>query len=175
MPDFNASHFELFGLPATYRLDPARLDSAYREWQNQVHPDRFAVGSDMEKRLSMQWATRVNEAYQTLRAPLSRADYLLSLRGVDALAATNTHMPAAFLMRQMEWREAIAEARQAHDAAGLDDIQADIRRETRVIEQRLAECLDDKPDPEHAAVAVRELKFMHKLADEVLEAHEALA
>jgi molecular chaperone HscB len=84
-------------------------------------------------------------------------------------------MPAAFLMRQMEWREAIAEARQAHDAAGLDDILSDIRRETRKIEQRLAEWLDDSPDPEHAAVAVRELKFMHKLADEVLEALEAIA
>lgn len=175
MPDFNDTHFALFGLPENYRIDQARLDAAWREWHGQVHPDRHAVGGDAEKRLSMQWATRVNEAYQALRDPLGRAAYLLTLRGIDALAPANTHMPASFLMRQIEWREAIAEATQAKDDVALDGILSDIRHESRDIEQRLAGWLDDDGDNERAAQAVRELKFMQKLTEEVFEAHEALA
>ena len=60
--DFNADHFTLFGLPRSYRLDPLALDKRYREIQSEVHPDRFAQAGDSERRLSLQWATRVNEA-----------------------------------------------------------------------------------------------------------------
>jgi molecular chaperone HscB len=65
--DFNADHFSLFELPASFRLDAALLDRRYLEMQSRVHPDRFASAGDAERRLSLQWATRVNEAYQTLK------------------------------------------------------------------------------------------------------------
>ena len=91
--DFNADHFILFGLPRSYRLDPLVLDKRYREIQSEVHPDRFAQAGDSERRLSLQWATRVNEAYQTLRKPLPRAQYLLSLSGHDVDGHSNTAMP----------------------------------------------------------------------------------
>jgi molecular chaperone HscB len=90
--------FGLFGLAPVFRLDEAALESAYREVQTQVHPDRYAHLSDTEKRVSMQWATRVNEAYRTLRTPLLRACYLLQLNGVDPGLETNTAMLPAFLM-----------------------------------------------------------------------------
>src|SRR5574340_36828 len=109
--DFTRNHFELFGLPQTYALERDRLDSAYRELQNAVHPDRFAAQPEAEQRVAMQWATQVNEAYQTLRHPVNRGVYLLKLQGIDALDAGNTKMAPAFLMQQMEWREAIEEAR----------------------------------------------------------------
>ena len=81
-----------------------------------MHPDRFASAGDAERRASMQWTTRVNEAYRTLRSPVQRARYLLELEGVDVAFETNTAMPPDFLMRQMELREALEAAGDARDA-----------------------------------------------------------
>ena len=58
----------------------------------------------------MQWAVRVNEAYQRLKDPLKRAAYLCELDGAPIDAENNTAMPADFLMQQMEWREALDDA-----------------------------------------------------------------
>ena len=77
------NHFELFHLPQQFAVDLKALDQAYRDVQNQVHPDKFARSPDAEKRVAMQWATRANEAYQTLKSPLRRATYLCELHGVD--------------------------------------------------------------------------------------------
>jgi DnaJ-domain-containing protein 1 len=76
-----------------------------------VHPDKFVNATDAEKRVAMQWATRANEAYQTLKSPQKRAHYLCELNGVDLQTESNTAMPMAFLMQQMEWREALGDAR----------------------------------------------------------------
>src|SRR5690606_15056315 len=77
--DFSRSHFDLFAQPEMFTIDRAALDARYRELQAQYHPDRYASGSDAEKRLALQVATHINEAYQTLKSPLSRARYLLQL------------------------------------------------------------------------------------------------
>ena len=95
------SHFELLGLPPTYALDSARLESRYRDLQGQVHPDRFAAATEADRRVALQWAARANEAYRTLRDPVDRARYLLGLKGFDTGEETNTAMPADFLMQQM--------------------------------------------------------------------------
>lgn len=172
--DFQADHFELFNLQPAFRLDVSELEHAYRKLQNEVHPDRFASASDAEKRLSMQWATRINEAYQTLKKPLSRATYLLHLRGREVFSEQHTSFPPAFLMQQMEWREAIAGARQGRNAADLDRIRSELRTEAKQLEGRLAAELDDAKDDEAAAVIARELKFMLKLIEEVGDAQEEL-
>ncbi|MFX8879608.1 Fe-S protein assembly co-chaperone HscB, partial [Acinetobacter baumannii] len=85
----------MFGLIPAFALDMAALDTAYRQVQSRVHPDKFANSSDTEKRVAMQWATRANEAYQTLKNPLKRASYLCELNGVDLQTESNTSMPAA--------------------------------------------------------------------------------
>ena len=95
-------HFSLFGLPTAYALDAVALERAYREIQARIHPDRFVNSGEAEKRASMQWTTRVNEAYRTLKDPVLRAKYLLEQAGEDVGFETNTAMPPAFLMRQME-------------------------------------------------------------------------
>jgi molecular chaperone HscB len=172
--DFHATHFQLFGLPESYRLDLTSLEAAYRSLQNEVHPDRFAASGDAEKRLSMQWAAKVNEAYQTLKKPLGRAAYLLQLRGHEVFSAKHTAFPPAFLMQQMEWRESIAAARQVGDAAALDSLWRELRKGAAAVEERLAAELDDLKDDEAAANSARELKFMLKLIDEVGDAQEAL-
>ncbi|MFP5409848.1 MAG: Fe-S protein assembly co-chaperone HscB [Gammaproteobacteria bacterium] len=172
--DFTQTHFELFGLPQAYALDRDKLDAAYRDMQNTVHPDRFAAQPDAEQRVAMQWATQVNEAYQTLKHPVSRGVYLLKLQGIDALDASNTKMAPAFLMQQMEWREAIDEARAAKNADALDALTDALRAAHRRIESQLAELIDVAKDYEGAREAVRQLRFMDKLIAEVGDVYEEL-
>jgi molecular chaperone HscB len=109
--DFSKNHFELFGLPVDYRVDAAQLADRYRALQRALHPDRYVVAGDREKRLSMQASIRVNEAFQTLKDPLERARYLLSLYTDDSGGENETSHDMAFLMEQMELREALAEVK----------------------------------------------------------------
>ncbi|HQT00860.1 MAG: Fe-S protein assembly co-chaperone HscB [Hydrogenophilales bacterium 16-64-46] len=166
------SHFDLFHLPATYAIDRDKLDVAYRELQNTVHPDRFAAKTEAEQRVAMQWATQANEAYQTLKHPVNRGVYLLKLQGIDALDAMNTQMAPAFLMQQMEWREAIDDARAAKSVAALDSLTAELRAAHRRIEAELGVLLDDAKDLDAARETVRQLRFMDKLLAEVGEVYE---
>src|SRR5947207_11300326 len=103
----SGSYFELFGLQPGFALDAEALEAAYREIQSRVHPDRFAHAGDAERRASLQWTTRVNEAYRALKSPVQRASHILSLHGVDVAFETNSAMPAQLLMHQMELREAL--------------------------------------------------------------------
>jgi molecular chaperone HscB len=172
--DFDQSHFELFGIEPVYGIDVARLDRAYREIQSQVHPDRFADRPEVEQRRSMQWATRVNEAYRTLKHPLSRAQYLLQQKGIDTMHASNTAMPTEFLMEQMEWREAAAEAKEAEDAAELERLHHRLRAEADALYAGIGTNLDARHDYAAAADAVRRLMFVLKLKDDIDEALETL-
>lgn len=168
--DFNADHFSLFDLPPTFRLDLALLDRRYLEMQSKVHPDRFASAGEAEKRLSLQWATRVNEAYQTLRKPLARARYLLHLAEYDLGSENNALMPADFLVEQMEWREAVAEARAAGEHHELERLHHRLQREMRERHEEIAVLLDDRHDLEQAADRVRRLMFLEKLLADIDDA-----
>ena len=172
--DFNADHFALFGLPFAFRIDADRLDQRFREVQSQVHPDRFAHAGDAERRLSLQWATRVNEGYQVLKTPLSRAKYLLHLAGVESGIDNNLSMPPDFLMEQMEWREAVAEARQARDYDELEQILHRVKQGLNSGYERLGVLLDDRRDYPEAADCVRRLMFLEKLLAEIEDAMAAV-
>lgn len=172
--NFNQDFFALFNLPRRFALDRSALDTAYRQIQGEVHPDRFAASPEAERRLALQWATRANEAHQTLRQPLARARYLLALAGVDTAEDTNTAMPAEFLMLQMEWREAMMDARAARDADALETLIREVRADARALEAELAAALDDSGDFAAAASLVRKLRFLEKLEADLGEALEAL-
>lgn len=172
--DFSSNYFELFGLRPAYAIDAARLESAYRELQSQVHPDRFASATDAERRRSMQWATRANEAYQTLKKPLSRARYLVELNGVDAAEETDTAMPAGFLMQQIEWREDAQDARDSRDTGALDTLTGELVGEKTALLVQLESALDGQQDYRLAADIVRKLRFLEKLEEEIGDALEAI-
>ncbi|HLQ01015.1 MAG TPA: Fe-S protein assembly co-chaperone HscB [Burkholderiales bacterium] len=163
--NLNQNHFELFGLPARFAVDAVALEARYRELQREVHPDRFAAAPDAERRVSMQLATRVNEAYQTLKSPLKRAVHILQLRGVDPKFETNTAMPAGFLMEQMSWRERIEAGSEKPEA--LLQLQAGLRDESRKIYEKLHGQLDERRDDEAASQTARMLMFYEKLDDEI--------
>jgi molecular chaperone HscB len=172
--DFSQDHFRLFGLLPAFDIDPAPLEKTYREMQSQVHPDRFAHLGETERRLSMQWSTHVNEAYQTLKKPLSRACYLLQLNGVDALENSNTAMPAAFLMQQMEWREAVMDAKAGRDVRALEQLERELKDGAKVLTGSLQQQLDVEKNYPAAGESVRKLKFLEKLMAEIHDAYEAL-
>jgi molecular chaperone HscB len=111
----------------------------------------------------------VNEAYRTLKSPVQRAKYLLELRGVDVGFETNTQMPPEFLARQLELREALAEAA---GPEALDRLRAAVLEETHALEMRIGELLDARRDDAAAAVEVRKLMFLNKLAEEIELAYE---
>ena len=172
-PDFARNHFELLGLPARYAVDPARLEQGYRDLQSQVHPDRFAASTEVEKRVAMQWATRANEAYRTLRDPVDRARYLLGLKGYDTGEETNTAMPPDFLMQQMEWRESVAAARAARDARALDALRGELGESRGEMLRMLGRALEES-NYEAGCSLVRKLRFLEKLEEEIEEALEPL-
>jgi molecular chaperone HscB len=168
------NHFELFGLSPAFVLDREVLEKAYREIQSQVHPDRFAHAGDAERRASLQWTTRVNEAYRTLQDPVQRARHILELHGVDVEFETNTQMPTDFLLQQLELREELEAASAKKDASGLDAIRARLRGEKLLLEQQIAEAIDQKKDFAGSAGQVRKLMFLDRLDAEIDEAYEEI-
>ncbi|MCH9705079.1 MAG: Fe-S protein assembly co-chaperone HscB [Proteobacteria bacterium] len=103
-------YFLLFGLERTMAIELAELTQRYHRLQSEFHPDRFAGATSLQRQAALQHASRINDAYATLKKPLSRAAYLVSLYGVDVHTETDTAMPVDFLMQQLEWREALEEA-----------------------------------------------------------------
>jgi molecular chaperone HscB len=156
--------FTLFDLPRRHAIDRAELDRRWRALQSEVHPDRFTAQGAAAQRVAMQWAVRVNEAYQRLKDPLRRGAYLCELAGVPIAAESNTAMPAAFLMQQMAWREALDDAPAPAAVQALDDEVAEAER--RLLAD-LAASLDERGDVAAAAAQVRSLMFVRRFRDDI--------
>lgn len=167
----NDDDFTLFGLSPRFALDRAALDDCWRALQAQVHPDRFVAEGAAAQRIAMQWAVRVNEAYQRLKDPLKRGAYLCELRGAPIQAENNTAMPTAFLMQQMAWREALDDAAGAAAVERLDDeVAAD---QTRLLAD-LGRALDQQGDAAAAAQQVRALMFVARFRQDIARRLESL-
>jgi len=173
--DFSKNHFELFGLPESFRVDPDLLAERYRALQQRLHPDRYAAAGDAEKRLSLQASTRVNEAFQILKDPLERARYLLSLHGGDFGDRKETTQDMAFLMEQMELRETLSGVKDQHDPiAAVGEVLDRLADQSGALVGEL-EALLETPSTEDLKTArelVRKLQFVDKcrLEAENLEA-----
>ncbi|MEX8504055.1 Fe-S protein assembly co-chaperone HscB [Leptothrix ochracea] len=159
--------FDLLGVPRAFAQDRASLDARWKALQTEVHPDRFAAQGAAAQRVAMQWAVRVNEAYQRLKDPIQRATQLCLLHGVSVGADTNTAMPVAFLMQQMAWREALDEAVQARDSAELDRLAEAVAQQERQLQTTLGEVIDTRQDWSAAAAQVRAWMFVRKFAADV--------
>ncbi len=163
--------FTLFGLPQRFALDRNALDDCWRALQAQVHPDRFASDGASAQRLAMQWAVRVNEAYQRLKDPLKRGAYLCELRGVPIQADNNTAMPAAFLMQQMAWREDLDDA---NGVTAVERLDAAVATDETARLAELGHTLDERADTAAAAQQVRALMFVARFRQDIDRRLEAL-
>lgn len=176
MQSAGKNHFELFGLPLSFEVDQEMLALRYRELQRAVHPDRFANASEQEKRLSVQQAAQINEAFQVLKSSLSRARYLLELNGLP-LDDSDTRMDPLFLMEQIELRETLGEVRSKADPFdALNRVRDDIEGRERELIESLQQAFADgsREALEGARETVRKMQFMQRLLSEVDELEENL-
>ena len=171
-PSASDDYFRFFGVEQKFNLDLPVLDQAYLAIQKEVHPDRHARGSDTEQRLAMQMATLANTAFHTLKNPVQRGLYLCQLHGVDARLETNTAMPAAFLMKQMEWRENLED--QDDDLGALEALAEEVDQSKRDTLVEITQAIDVAKNYERAAELLRGLLFIDKFALELDDAISAL-
>jgi molecular chaperone HscB len=162
--NLQSNDFELFGLAPRFEQDRAAIDGRWKDLQREAHPDRFAAQGAAAQRVAMQWSVRINEAYRRLKDPLKRAAYLCELNAAPVNAEDNTAMPAAFLMQQMEWREALDDAR---DAVELDGLAGEVRSARHDALQECGRLLDVEHDYAAAVRQVRALMFIERFAGDV--------
>ncbi|CAH0538814.1 co-chaperone HscB [Vibrio marisflavi] len=168
------NHFELFGLPSQFQLDGSLLSSHFRELQKRFHPDKFASASERDRLIAVQKAAQINDAYQVLKHPISRAEYLLSEQGVDIRGEQQTLQDPMFLMEQMELREELEEICDKEDAdERLFEFEAKVskmfKQHISTVESQLDQALWVE-----AADTIRKLKFVDKLKNEIEQAEERM-
>ncbi len=168
------NHFELFGLPCDFTVDGNLLSNRFRDLQRQFHPDNFATASERDRLLAVQKAAEINDAYQTLKVPLNRAEYLLTLQDIDLRSEQQTMQDPEFLMAQMELREQLEELPSCSDPetalADFDDeVQALYQAQVALFVTQYTE-----QEWQKAADTVRRLKFVVKLQQEVERIEDTL-
>ena len=171
MISLQASDFELFGLPAAFSLDRGQLDLQWKSLQREAHPDRFASEGAAAQRIAMQWSVRINEAYNRLKDPLKRAAYLCEINGAAVNAENNTSMPPAFLMQQMEWREALDDCKALKapntKIEALEKLLDEVDTSHAAALKQIATLIDTQNNFVAAVAQVRALMFIEKFAQEV--------
>ncbi|PIE37739.1 MAG: Fe-S protein assembly co-chaperone HscB [Gammaproteobacteria bacterium] len=176
--DFTQNYFELFGLPVQFDVDLPLLAERYRDLQKVLHPDRHADKGAHEQRLAVQASSHLNRAMDTLKHPLARARYILSLHGINMDGDTDTRMDQGFLFQQMEWRESL-QALPAGDASEdairdvLDQLADEVQQERRHRLSALADLLA-RQDWQAARDKIRELQFIDKMLSEIDDKEAAL-
>lgn len=168
------NHFELFGLPIQFPLDGSLLSSQFRELQKRFHPDNFATASERDRLMAVQQAAQINDAYQALKNPISRAEYLLTVNGYELESEQQTMQDPMFLMEQMELREELEDIESASDAEDkLFDFETRISK-TFKQEQRNLEAALGEEQWSIAADLVRKLKFVAKLLQQIEQVEDRL-
>jgi molecular chaperone HscB len=168
------SYFELFGLPEQFSVDGGLLASQFRELQKRFHPDNVATGSEREKLIAVQKASEINDAYQVLKTPIARAEYILALHDVDIRGEQQTMQDSEFLMQQMLLREELEELESSSDVeTALFDFDAKVAQQYKSMLDAVAVELEQS-QWEQAASTVRKLKFIAKLKNEVARVEDKL-
>ncbi|MFY9994681.1 MAG: co-chaperone HscB [Leclercia sp.] len=166
-------YFTLFGLPAGYEIDIQALATRFQDLQRQYHPDKFASGTQAEQLAAVQQSATINQAWQTLRNPLSRAEYLLSRHGFDLSSEQHTVRDTAFLMEQLELREELDEIEQAKDDARLEGFIQRVKGMFDSRHQQMVTQLNNETW-DVAADSVRKLRFLDKLRSSAEQLEEKL-
>ena len=172
--DFSQNYFELFGLEVSFLLDENNLNTQYQQLQSRLHPDRFASSTDQDKRMAMQATTFINEAYNTLRDPQSRARYLLELAGIEFDIEKDTTQDMNFLMAQMSLREKIDEVdNQESPLDELDELGLTAKQEKKQLTENF-QAQYSQQDWKQAKETVLKLHFFNRLQQQIKRKQEQL-
>jgi molecular chaperone HscB len=80
----HGDYFSFFGLPRKLNISASDLDARFRGLSRQFHPDYFFNATPAERRASLERSSYLNDAYRTLKTPITRVEYLLQLEGFAA-------------------------------------------------------------------------------------------
>lgn len=142
-PLASADYFAFFGLPQRLQLDADDLERRYLALSWKLHPDNFVHADEFERNLSLELSSQLNDAYRTLRDPVSRVEYLLARLGVRKEGQTKQQAPPELLEEVFELNESLEELHMAREAGGDGGETAGLRRRLeeagRGFEEKLAE------------------------------------
>ena len=150
-----------------WQVDRNSLDASYRQLQQEFHPDRYASKGDVERRLAVQAASLINQAYETLKSPLKRAQYLLELKKIDASQDNHMTHDGPFLMAQIELREQLSELRDNTDPfAALEELRVGVEQTFTALQDQFASEYQSDKDSD-AFNTVTKMQFSSKLLHEI--------
>jgi molecular chaperone HscB len=172
MTNETADDFALFGIERRFAQDRALIDARWKALQAQVHPDRFAADGAAAQRAAMERAIRVNDAYRRLKDPLERAALLCRMNGQDTGESERSAIPAAFLMQQIAWREALEEM---CAPARVEALAAEVDAFRQRLQDELELTIDARQDWAAAAAQVRTLMFVERFVGDLERRLETLA
>jgi molecular chaperone HscB len=167
--DLSQSYFDLFKQPLNFVIDLAQVHENQQNLQAIFHPDRFVNASDQEKRLSVQQASWVNEAYQTLANPVKRARYMLEVSGHDMKDESETTSDIEFLMEQIALREQMEEVRDKKKPLEECDI---IIKHLKLRSKEISDDFSNKfesGDLEKAKLVSRKMQFVQRILEQVMD------
>lgn len=169
VPDY----FALLQVPVACEIDQAVLEKNYRSLQSRWHPDRFASGSQTEKLAAVQQTSLLNDAYTTLKSPLSRAAHLLLLKGVDVTSVTQSQLAPAFLLKQMELRDELEGLIGCSELTGLEQLGKRVQQDRQQLWLEFTASFDSGK-LEQAQRNYYELQFTQRLLEETRAAEDRL-
>ncbi len=171
------NYFQLFDIENSFDIDLQNLSSSYQALQKAVHPDKYAHASEQEQRIAVQKSAQINDAYQTLKNPLLRAEYILVERGVDMPNEQSSFSDTSFLMHQMELREMLEEIQFASDIdAALFEAQQVLATEFQQLSKTMQAQISENSEASNISACdnLRKLKFYQKLNVEVDRLEDSL-
>ena len=157
-----AQYFQLFGLPETFSLNENELEQTHRQLIAQFHPDKFAAASAFEQKQAVMMSAMVNQAYAVLRHPIDRAAYLLQQQNINPDDPNNTQVAPEFLMQQMQWREALANAKIDNNQDKIQQIKQEVQQNYQQLLVQLQQQFEQQ-DYANASHNVRQGRFLNKL------------
>lgn len=157
------SFFDILGLAEQFPLDESVLEKAYFSAQREVHPDRLIGKGEDARAQAIARSQQVNDAYETLKDPLARAEHLLEIHGITVSNEETSAVPPAVLMEMMELRERIEAV--ADDGRGLLNIIEEVKKAAQTSTKDLAGAFAAKNYDTAAAETVR-LSYITKALEE---------
>tara|TARA_B100000809_G_scaffold220962_1_gene228962 strand:+ start:2799 stop:3326 length:528 start_codon:yes stop_codon:yes gene_type:complete len=171
------NYFQLFNIEVSFDVDLQQLSSNYQTLQKTVHPDKFVHASEQEQRIAVQKSAHINDAYQILKNPLQRAQYMLVQRGVEMPNEQHSFQDTSFLMRQMDLREMLEDVKHSADVdAALLEVQSVLSAEYLTLSQLMRAQISENNAASNSVACdnLRKLKFYQKLNVEVDRLEDSL-
>ena len=116
----HGDYFAFLDIPRKLNFDVADLERRFRALSRQFHPDYFYNATPAERRASLERSSYLNDAYRTLRDPISRVEYLLGLEGFAP--RDGAQMPARLLEEVFALNEELDEIRALRAAGAPADV-----------------------------------------------------